>query len=181
VLGFTHAEEDHVHPELGVLDETLAAGTRVVPAGAEKQKPVAANVARSAQIGEGVTLGDHVQVHGQARIGAGSVVGEHSVIGKGAQVGARVWLGEGVVVEAGAIVPDDSVVPAGSRITPVRDDLQSWLVERSREDDRLRGLGRLFEGSALLEQPDADADAESDDDDPLAGIKRWVKRFRLRF
>jgi Ca2+-binding RTX toxin-like protein len=97
-------------------------------------------VARSAEIGDGVCLGDRVRVAGKASIGAGSCIGSDSVIGEGSRIGRRVRMGDGVAVEAGAVVPDDSLVLSGSRVGVARLSLSEVRWDGAELRERLRSL-----------------------------------------
>jgi Ca2+-binding RTX toxin-like protein len=106
-----------------------------------------ASVARTAQLGHDVVLGDRVRVEARARIGDGSTIGADSVVEKGARIGERVRIGEGAVIGAGAIVPDDAVVLAGTRVSSAHESLRGGRFDRSDLRAILAGLFDLRRGT----------------------------------
>jgi UDP-3-O-[3-hydroxymyristoyl] glucosamine N-acyltransferase len=98
-------------------------------------------VARTAQLGTEIVLGDHVQVAARARIGDGTSVGSGTTIGTGAQIGHRARIGENVAIDAGAIIPDDAVVLSGSHVSGAH-----GIAESAPRSQPLRSLlSRLFD------------------------------------
>jgi tetrahydrodipicolinate N-succinyltransferase len=92
-------------------------------------------IARSARIGAGATLGTWAKIESDAQIGPGAVIGDWSavgarsivgrdaVFGSWAKIGADVVLGEGVRlgshtrVQDGVVVPDHAVFDDGDLVT----------------------------------------------------------------
>jgi hypothetical protein len=141
VLGLEHVQGEA--PIDTGLDDTLAAGTRVVPgipAGQPGHRGEGSRVARSAEVAPDVSIGERARVCARAQIGAGSSVGADSVIGRGAQIGERVKIGANVSVDAGARIPDDSVVLAGSQVESAHFSLADGRWDRDDLRERLKSL-----------------------------------------
>ena len=76
-------------------------------------------------IGEGVTVGHRVVLHG-------CTVEDHCLIGMGAIVLNRARVGAGSIVAAGALVLEDTVIPPGSLYVGVPAKLRRMLGEKDR-------------------------------------------------
>lgn len=85
-------------------------------------RPPAPGVHPTAVIGQGVVLGEGVEVGAYVVLGAGASVGDgsrieaHAVIGEGCRVGAGVMVHPHVVLYPGTIVGDRVILHAGARL-----------------------------------------------------------------
>ncbi|HYM10406.1 MAG TPA: UDP-3-O-(3-hydroxymyristoyl)glucosamine N-acyltransferase [Bryobacterales bacterium] len=82
---------------------------RAAPAGADPS----ARVARSARLGEGVSVGALAVIGENAAIGARTIVGPGSVIGEGVSIGADGLLHAGVTLYAGVRIGERAVLHSG--------------------------------------------------------------------
>ena len=81
-------------------------------------------------VGEGVTVGHHVMLHG-CTVGDGSLIGIQAVVLNRAQIGRNCLVGAGALVTEGKVFPDGSLI-IGS---PAK-------VSRPLTDDEIAGLKR---------------------------------------
>jgi len=85
-------------------------------------------------IGEGVTIGHNVILHG-CSIGDNSLVGMGSIILNGARIGRNCLIGAGALVTEGKVFPDGSVVMGSP-----------GKIVRSVTDEEIAGFGRSAQG-----------------------------------
>jgi len=88
--------------------------------GAGSKVCTGAVVFASAQVGEGVVIGDQAYVRERARIGAGSLIGRGSAVDNDVVIGERVSVQTMVYVTAFSVLEDDVFVGPG--VTTTNDD-----------------------------------------------------------
>ena len=101
-------------------------------------------------LGEGVTVGHQVTLHG-CSIGDGSLVGIQAVVLNGARIGRNCLVGAGALVTEGKEFPDNSLIMGSPakvvrELTPeqsqrLRQSAQNYIVNAARHRDRLRRIG----------------------------------------
>lgn len=101
-------------------------------------------------LGEGVTVGHQVTLHG-CSIGDGSLVGIQAVVLNGARIGRNCLVGAGALVTEGKEFPDNSLImgsPAKMvrELTPeqsqrLRQSAQNYIANAARHRDGLRRIG----------------------------------------
>jgi carbonic anhydrase/acetyltransferase-like protein (isoleucine patch superfamily) len=101
-------------------------------------------------LGEGVTVGHQVTLHG-CSIGDGSLVGIQAVVLNGARVGRNCLVGAGALVTEGKEFPDNSLIMGSPakvvrELTPeqsqrLRQSAQNYIVNAARHRDGLRRIG----------------------------------------
>jgi carbonic anhydrase/acetyltransferase-like protein (isoleucine patch superfamily) len=101
-------------------------------------------------LGEGVTVGHQVTLHG-CSIGDGSLVGIQAVVLNGARIGRNCLVGAGALVTEGKEFPDNSLIMGSPakvvrELTPeqsqrLRQSAQNYIVNAARHRDGLRRIG----------------------------------------
>ena len=101
-------------------------------------------------LGEGVTVGHQVTLHG-CSIGDGSLVGIQAVVLNGARIGRNCLVGAGALVTEGKEVPDNSLIMGSPakvvrELTPeqsqrLRQSAQNYIANAARHRDGLRRIG----------------------------------------
>jgi carbonic anhydrase/acetyltransferase-like protein (isoleucine patch superfamily) len=101
-------------------------------------------------LGEGVTVGHQVTLHG-CSIGDGSLVGIQAVVLNGARIGRNCLVGAGALVTEGKEFPDNSLIMGSPakvvrELTPeqsqrLRQSAQNYIANAARHRDGLRRIG----------------------------------------
>ena len=101
-------------------------------------------------LGEGVTVGHQVTLHG-CSIGDGSLVGIQAVVLNGARIGRNCLVGAGALVTEGKEFPDNSLIMGSPakvvrELTPeqtqrLRQSAQNYIANAARHRDGLRRVG----------------------------------------
>ena len=101
-------------------------------------------------LGEGVTVGHQVTLHG-CSIGDGSLVGIQAVVLNGARIGRNCLVGAGALVTEGKEFPDNSLIMGSPakvvrQLTPeqsqrLRQSAQNYIANAARHRDGLRRIG----------------------------------------
>lgn len=101
-------------------------------------------------LGEGVTVGHQVTLHG-CSIGDGSLVGIQAVVLNGARIGRNCLVGAGALVTEGKEFPDNSLIMGSPakvvrELTPeqsqrLRQSALNYIVNAARHRDGLRRIG----------------------------------------
>jgi carbonic anhydrase/acetyltransferase-like protein (isoleucine patch superfamily) len=101
-------------------------------------------------LGEGVTVGHQVTLHG-CSIGDGSLVGIQAVVLNGARVGRNCLVGAGALVTEGKELPDNSLIMGSPakvvrELTPeqsqrLRQSAMNYIANAARHRDGLRRIG----------------------------------------
>jgi carbonic anhydrase/acetyltransferase-like protein (isoleucine patch superfamily) len=101
-------------------------------------------------LGEGVTVGHQVTLHG-CIIGDGSLVGIQAVVLNGARIGRNCLVGAGALVTEGKEFPDNSLIMGSPakvvrELTPeqtqrLRQSAQNYIANAARHRDGLRRIG----------------------------------------
>ncbi len=115
---------------------------------------LASYVSPSAQLGEGVVVGEHslilegVIAQYGVRFGAGAIVGAKSFFGQGVEVGANVYFGSGVFVDRGARIGSHCVLGSQVRVAE-RTTVPEWSYYRAFEDVRESSPHAVFRHEEL--------------------------------
>jgi carbonic anhydrase/acetyltransferase-like protein (isoleucine patch superfamily) len=101
-------------------------------------------------LGEGVTVGHQVTLHG-CSIGDGSLVGIQAVVLNGARIGRNCLVGAGALVTEGKEFPDNSLIMGSPakvvrELSPeqsqrLRQSAQNYIANAARHRDGLRRIG----------------------------------------
>jgi carbonic anhydrase/acetyltransferase-like protein (isoleucine patch superfamily) len=131
VVGDVHLGED-VGIWFGVTmrgdDASITIGAR---SNIQDNSVVHVDVDAPLEMGEGVTVGHGVILHGVE-------VGDYTLVGMGSTILGGARIGEYCIIAAGAIVPENAVIPDGSVVMGLPGKVRRTVTEEEKETMRWR-------------------------------------------